>query len=163
MSKYILDTNILITAYRLTYPMDVIPTFWNKLLEKAKDNTFSLIDFVVDEIRVGEDTLRKWIDENIDDIEVLKSDDFNVIESFRVLMNDVENTEQYTQKAKEDYAASADSWILAHAHAYDYIIVTEEAYKREVKKRVIIPNVCRKFNINYLTTIEFFRQIGIKI
>ena len=42
------------------------------------------------------------------------------------------------------------------------IIVTEEKYEPNVKKRVKIPNVCREFGIDYIGLLEFMRELGIR-
>ena len=41
-NKYILDTNIFITAKNMLYPIDLFPTFWVQLLAKAISNEFCL-------------------------------------------------------------------------------------------------------------------------
>lgn len=163
MSKYLLDANVLITAYRFNYPMDVVPTFWEKLLEKGKEGTFALIDFIIEEVYVKEDLLKEWVKNNLDYIEILESNDPNVINSYQLLMEYVNNNNHYKQSAKDEYASSADSWLLAHAHANNYIIVTQETYDPNIKIRVKIPNICHKFGISYITTIDFLRETGIKI
>ena len=34
---YLIDTNILITPHRKSNPIDIHPTYWNKMSDKAKD------------------------------------------------------------------------------------------------------------------------------
>ena len=36
-NKYIIDSNIFITAHRLIYPFDIAPSFWGQIIEKASD------------------------------------------------------------------------------------------------------------------------------
>ena len=49
--------------------------------------------------------------------------------------------------------SSADSGLL-HAHANNYIIVTEEVYDKNIKRRIKIPNVCRKHDIKCINTLS---------
>lgn len=35
--KYIIDSNVFITAYRQIYPFDIAPSFWDQLIDKAAD------------------------------------------------------------------------------------------------------------------------------
>lgn len=163
MSKFILDTNILISAYRIKYPMDIMPSFWDNLLTEAEKGTFLLIDWVVEEINKGEDELKDWLNDNIDKIQVLNSNNEEVINSYRDIIQHVVDNPQYKERAKEDFSEVADSWIIAHALAHGYTIVTEEVYDRNIKKKIPIPNICRDFNISYITTIDFLRFLNIKI
>lgn len=77
-------------------------------------------------------------------------------------MNSVNENDNYTQKAKSDFASSADSWICGYAKSYEGTIVTLETYQDGVKNRVKIPNVCRKFGIRYIDLLQFMREIGVK-
>lgn len=163
MNKYILDTNVLISAYRTKYPFDVMPSFWKNLLLLASKVQLILIDEVENEIKKNEDALNNWLQTNKDKFIFLQSDDFKVIDSYRLIIQGVIEDEQYTEKAKEDYASSADSWVIAHAHANNYIIVTEEVYDKNIKRRIKIPNVCRKHDIKCINTLEFLREMLVKI
>ncbi len=163
MSKFILDTNVLITAYRLNYPMDVLPSFWEKLLIEAEKESFMLIDKVVDEINKGEDELKSWIKSNKEKITILNSADINVINSYKEVIKLAVNNPNYNNIAKDDFAEKADSWLIAHAHAYGYTVVTQEAFDKNIKKRIPIPNICLELNVKCVNTITFLRAIGMKI
>lgn len=39
-------------------------------------------------------------------------------------------------------------------------MVTHEVYTPNSKKRILIPNVCKEFNIPYINTIDLIRQTG---
>ena len=56
-----------------------------------------------------------------------------LIDSYRLIIQGVIEDEQYTEKAKEDYA-SLQILGIAHAHANNYIIVTEEVYDKNIKE-----------------------------
>ncbi|NLC38872.1 MAG: DUF4411 family protein, partial [Clostridia bacterium] len=44
----------------------------------------------------------------------------------------------------------------------NYVIVTQETYQPEIKRRVKIPNICKEFNIHYIDMLRFIRDIGIR-
>lgn len=46
MAKYLLDSNIFIQAHRMYYPFDVVPSFWNKILELSNKGIIISIDKV---------------------------------------------------------------------------------------------------------------------
>lgn len=163
MDKFIIDSNVLISAYRRNYPIDVIPTFWENMLIEAKKQRYYIVDEIYYEIKKGEDELTNWIESNIDSFQILNSDDCLVIEAYREIIQRVVDNDKYGLKAKKEFASVADSWLIAHAKAYNYVIVTEEVFNGDCKKRILIPNICTQFGIQWINTIQFLRNINIKI
>jgi len=163
MDKFIIDANVLITAHRRSYPMDIVPSFWEKMLVEAKDQNFFLVDEIITEILVGEDQLADWIRDNISSFTILKSDVEAVINAYRELIQKVMDNTKYRYKAKSDFASVADSWLIAHAKANDFVIVTEEMFDLNSRKRVLIPNVCHELGVRYINTVTFLRALSIKI
>lgn len=53
--KFLIDSNTLITASRLYYASDLIPSFWEILAQKTKEKNLVLLDMVKDEIDRGWD------------------------------------------------------------------------------------------------------------
>lgn len=70
---------------------------------------------------------------------------------------------QFTDSAKSEFASVADSWLIACAKAFNYILVTHEEYDPNIKKRIPIPNACRAFNIDFINTFEMLRRLNIRI
>ena len=60
MSNFIVDTNFFIQAHRENYPLDVAPSFWNKVKALALREKLISIDKVRKEIYDYEDELKKW-------------------------------------------------------------------------------------------------------
>ncbi|MFZ4526127.1 MAG: DUF4411 family protein [Chlorobium sp.] len=58
---YLLDANVLISAARLYYAFDIVPSFWNTLVQRASYGKIISIDRVCDEINRGDDELVTWI------------------------------------------------------------------------------------------------------
>ena len=52
--KYIVDSNIFITAHRQIYPFDIVPSFWEQLADKALGKII-IIEAVQKEILKGQD------------------------------------------------------------------------------------------------------------
>ena len=77
-------------------------------------------------------------------------------------MNWVQNEPQFKPAAVNKFAAVADGWLVAYAQAHNAVVVTHEKFAAEAKSRVLIPNVCRKFNVPYLNTFDMLRQLGVR-
>ena len=160
--NYLIDSNIFITAHRLLYPFDIAPGFWEQIIEKASEKII-IIEKVNNEIIRGGDQLTKWYIENKDKFSVLTIPEGPVIETYSRIINSINDNEQYKLSAKEEFASVADSWLCAYGLAYDYTIVTNEKYSANSKKKILIPNVCYEFNINYIDLLKFMRETGFRL
>ena len=160
--KYIIDSNIFITAHRQIYPFDVAPSFWEKLAEKASSKII-IIEAVEKEILKGQDLLAEWYEKEKTNFQVLGIPDQEVIKAYQKIITSINDNKQYKQSAKEEYASLTDSWLCAYGLAYGETIVTLEKYDSEIKKRIKIPNVCREFEIEYIDLLQFMRELGIKL
>lgn len=163
-SKYLLDTNIFIEAYKRYYAFDIAPSFWESLKNAANKEKVISIDRVKLELLNGnkDDELSKWVDLEISDC-FMSTEDSAVFESYSKIIQWVQEQKQYFDYAKREFANVADSWIVAYALAYGFTIVTHEHYSKDVKNRVLIPNVCKYFNIPFTDTFEMLRNLNIKI
>lgn len=56
----------------------------------------------------------------------------------------------------------ADGWLIACAKAREHIIVTNEVYRPDIKKRIPICNACLAFRIPYIDTFEMLRRLNIR-
>ena len=163
IDRYIIDANIFISSHRTYYPFDIMPTYWKYLSKLCNNGVCIIIDEVYKEIMKNEDNLSDWFKLNIDYKEIKKSSDELVTESYSRIITSVMDNAQYKISAKQEFADCADSWLIAHALAYNYVLVTNELRQRDVKKRVLIPNVCDDFGIKYINMTEFLRATGFRV
>ena len=160
--QYIIDANIFITSSRQLYPFDIMPGFWDQLLEKG-EGKLVLIDKVKEEIYHGSDALAEWLKENEEEFIQKDMNDSSVVASYGQVLQSVIDNSNYKESAKEGFASAADSWICAHAAAKGYVVVTLETFEPNCKKRVKIPNVCKDFDVEYIDMLQLLREIGMLI
>ena len=158
--KFILDTNIILTAYQRYYAFDIAPTFWLRLNERAETGEWAIIDMVKDELSRQQDSISEWIKEQYRG-EILPSNQINVIDAYSEIITAVQQNARYKESAKQTFADCADSWLVAHGRANNLCIVTEETFKQEAIRRVMIPNECAVHNVECIDTFEFMRRVGI--
>ncbi len=60
-TRYLLDSNVFITAARNYYAFDLVPKFWHYLEECAKAGRIQSIDRVKTELHRGKDELADWV------------------------------------------------------------------------------------------------------
>lgn len=160
--KYLIDSNVFITAQRQIYPFDIAPGFWAQFLEKAAEDII-IIESVDDEIVKGNDKLKEWYLENKEQFEVATIPDQAVLKSYGDIINFINESNQYSQSAKDEFASLADSWLCAYGLAFDYTIVTLEKLQINARRRVLIPNVCEEFDIKYIDLLQLMRDVGIRL
>jgi hypothetical protein len=58
---YLFDSNTLIEANNRYYGVDIAPGFWEFILREAQKTRLKSIDFVLKEIKEGDDELKSWV------------------------------------------------------------------------------------------------------
>lgn len=139
-----------------------MPGFWTQLLEKG-EGKLVLLDQVKAEIYRGSDELMDWLKEHEEDFVQKNMNDGSVVAAYGRVIQSVMDEDLYTSAAKADFASVADSWICAHALAKGYIVVTQETFDPNSKRRVKIPNICKEFDIEYINMLQFLREIEMRI
>lgn len=162
---YVLDANVFIGAYRGYYSFDVVPSFWEALVNLASNSKVCSIDRIQDEIinprEEDPDELHRWTNENFREY-FEKTDAKDVIDNYALIQRWAHNHPKFTEAAKEEFARNADAWLIAYAKAKDYTLVTHESYDPNAKKRILIPVVCREFGVRYVDTFEMLKRLEVK-
>jgi hypothetical protein len=162
-SVYLLDANVLISAARLYYAFDIVPGFWNALVQQANYGKIISIDRVCDEINRGDDELVTWINQQFNSF--VSTDDPEVLGKYREMMIWAYNQPQFTDAAKDEFARAdyADPWIVAYAATYNCVVVTLEELKSDIRRKIPIPNVCRAFGVNSINTFQMLRSLEMRL
>lgn len=158
--KYLLDTNIFITAKNSYYAFDICPGFW-KWLESCPD-LFST-ETVMDELLSGNDELAKWSKQ-----QARLSPDFfiqafdNIQMTYAEMLTYLADSGRYSRSVLEEYASVADSWLVATAKTLDYSIITNEKKDPNCRKKVKIPDVASIYEVPCLDVFQVLRLYGVK-
>lgn len=162
MANYVLDSNIFIQAHRMYYPFDVVPSFWNKIIDLFNKDIIISIDKVKKEICDihNPDQLSAWCEEKLEDS--FFADSSSCIDVYSQIAIWVHTNNHFLQSAKDEFLATdlADPWLIAFAKKNNLTIVTHETSQPQRRNRIKIPEPCIHFGVNYLSPIEMFREIG---
>lgn len=150
---YLLDSNIFIQAKNMHYSFDFCPAFWDWLDKENESRQVFSIEKVRDELIAGDDALADWARE--------RGTNFFLPMDSRVLsslgtVSDWVNTEGYDQGAVSTFLQVADYFLVAHAHAHNFVVVTHEIRSSSIRK-VKIPNVCHGLGVKFMTPYEMLR------
>ncbi|BBM69716.1 DUF4411 family protein [Rhodothermus marinus] len=152
--RYLLDANVFIAAKNLHYGMDFCPAFWDWLVESNQAGKVFSIEKVKDELEAGDDELAVWVSSQRDGF-FLKPDP-TVLEAMGAVSEWV-NSNGYTPAAKNAFFQVADYWLIAHALAGGFVVVTHEK-PADTRNKVKIPNVCVGLGIKVMTPFEMLRH-----
>jgi len=163
LSRYLLDANVFIQAKRFHYPFDIFPGYWEWLDREMEDGSVFSIVPIYDELTAGEDKLSEWADSRKESGWFLSVDDVKTQSEYsKIAPWIVDEKQGFKQVAQEEYFTVGDSWLIAKAGSEKMTIVTHEKFDARCKKRVLIPNVCREYNIECINTVELIRRTGAK-
>lgn len=150
---YLLDTNAFIEAKKRWYGFDFCPAYWAWLESMNAAGTVFSIEKVEDEICAGDDELVPWAQARGDAF-FLKPDQ-DVIRSLSELSTWASGGD-YDPPAVTTFLEVADAYLVAHAHAHGYVVVTHERVSNSLKN-VKIPNACIAMGVKYLNPFEMLR------
>lgn len=168
--KFLIDANVLITASRLYYASDLVPSFWEVLAQKVKEKRIILLDLVKEEIDRGADELRSWLNGIILNFETCSHIDGEIISKYAEIMQYIQMCGYYNEKGLNEWARNdiADPWLIAAAAIKGYTVITfeESAGYLSVKNKsgkVKIPDIAKHFNVEVHNLYYMMRQLNIKI
>lgn len=162
-TRYVLDANVFIQAARHHYAFDIVPSFWDSLVQQAQIGALLSIDRVKTEIDRGKDLLTDWANNDFKTWFV-STNNTEVVDAYARIMLWALDQNQFTDSAKADFASAdnADAWLVAFALSETCEVVTHEQFRSDAKARIPIPNVCKEFSLQCVNTFEMLRLLGVR-
>ncbi len=154
MTRYLLDANVFIQAKNLHYGFDFCPAFWDWLTKKNSAGKVASIEKVSDEIHAGDDELSSWVKQC--GTNFFLAPDEAVIQA----LTDVSTWatgENYEPAAVSTFLQIADYWLVAHAKAHNWTVVTHEVPADTIRK-IKIPNACIGLGLRCMSPYEMLRR-----
>jgi hypothetical protein len=163
MAVYVVDTNFFIQAHRMSYPLDIVFSFWNKVKQLAVEGKIISIDKVRNELYDKNDALEEWCKLNLP-FDFFKDSSHVMSTYIKVSEWAVSKRGHYNPSALNEFlsADEADAFIVAYtlADPGNRIIATHEVSEPNIKKKVKIPEACNALNISFVNIMDMFRQLG---
>lgn len=159
--KYLLDTDVLISAKNSYYSFKLCPGFWDCLIIFSKKRRICSIDKVRKEIQRGNDDLKLWVDK-LNDFFYDTSKDSDVLTHYKEIIAWISHKSEYKIEAKERFLRGADPWLIAFAKAYNQTLVTNEKSNTNSKKKIKIPDICKRHNVKYINTFGMLRDLNVQ-
>ena len=156
MTDYLLDANVFIQAKNLHYGFDVCPAFWEWLVQQNHAGKVASIEKVADELYTGGDELAKWAKDRDDGF--FLSPDETVVPALRVVSNWA-SRKGYQPAAVATFFQVADYWLVAHALAHNYTVVTHEV-PADTARKIKIPNACIDLDLRCINPYAMLSREG---
>lgn len=153
--SYLLDANVFIESARRYYGFDLVPQFWDWLIDAHSRGLVMTVQKVADEIAPG-DELHEWFSQlPATFVEPLTGD---VLQQVRHL-SEWATGRDFKPAALSEFMDSADLWLVAQARAHGHTVVShEKLIDPRARKAVKIPNVCSENGVECIDTFDLWRN-----
>ncbi|MEX2188105.1 MAG: DUF4411 family protein [Pirellulales bacterium] len=145
MTKYCLDTGVLVNGWQKHYQPIFAPKFWTFLSDMLTSGRAIVPREVYEEIEQQDDSLLAWIRQRREFVRETTED---VVLALKAIMQDT----YYGRivKLKGTGRSGADPWLIAHAQIWGATVVCEEGSggKNDPK----IPDVCLGLGVGCIST-----------
>ncbi len=156
MTIYVFDANVFIDANNIFYDMNVFPAFWDWLILQNQRGNIVSIDKIFEELCEKEDNLAEWARQRDDNFFVASG---SVVVKKYSHVSSWANASNYTRAAIHEFLDdAADSWLIAHALASGYIVVTHEVPGSDNEK-IKIPDVCADLRVKCMNLFDMLRRV----
>lgn len=161
-AKFVLDSDVFIAAKNAYYAFDICPGFWRGLLQTHERGRVQSIDRIKAELLSGskEEDLVKWVKKEVPKGFFHDSNSSEVSAAFAEVMLWVQRNPQYFDRARAKFATEADGWLVAYSMVHGTVVVTNEQPRPESRNRVLLPDACTQFNVNYKDTFVMLRDLA---
>lgn len=163
-TRYLLDSDVFITAKNTYYAFDICPGFWESLLYHHSSRMVFSIDRVRSELLSGSktDDLVKWVTDKVPKSFFSSVEDSQVLAEYTQIMLWVQRHSRYFDAAKAKFATGADGWLVAYARVHGFTVVTNETSAPESRNAIKLPDVCAHFDVQYQNTFDLLRSLGVR-
>jgi len=154
MTRYLLDANVFIQAKNLHYSFDFCPAFWAWLAERNAAGQVASIEKVGDELAAQTDELTSWAAERGPSF--FLAADASVLPALTTVSTWA-TSQTYEPAAIATFLQVADYWLVGHAKAHGFTIVTYEVPANTTRK-IKIPNACVGLGVLCVSPYEMLRR-----
>ncbi len=164
-STYLIDADVFITAKNRYYAFDICPGFWSSLVFHGGIGTIHSIDRVRSELLAGKETedLVQWVKNDLPSEFFLDTNVGDVIDAYENVMLWVYHNPQYYDSAKAKFPTEADGWLVAYALSRKSLVITNEQPRPSSRSRILLPDVCDRFNVAYEDPFHLLRKLDIQL
>jgi hypothetical protein len=162
--SYVIDSDVFISAKNGYYAFVICPGFWDSLLHHYEHDRVHSLDRIQQELLAGrkDEDLVQWVKNAVPDGFFVPTQDAEVIRAYQDIMRWVQRNPQYVDNAKAKFATEADGWLVAYARVTGVHVVTNEQPRPEARNRVLLPDVCNRFGVQFCGTFAMLKSLRVR-
>jgi hypothetical protein len=164
-APFVLDSDVFIAAKNAYYAFEICPGFWKGLVRAHTQGRARSIDRIRNELLTGrkEEDLVQWVEKDLSEAFFHDSNSVEISAAYAEVMLWVQRSTQYFDRAKAKFATEADGWPVAYSMVNGTVVVTNEQPRPESRNRVLLPDVCARFNVVYKDTFFMLRDLTVRL
>lgn len=159
--SYLLDANSYIQAKNTHYRMRFCPGFWEWLDGGYAEGRISSIRMVYNELADYGDELSAWVKERPEHFSPV--DDEVTQTFFAIIAEHIMALPLAKQTEKIRFLEGADPWLIAKACGTGQTVVTHEVLAPENSSKIKIPNICRHFQVPYISSFDLLDTLDARL
>lgn len=162
---FLLDSDVFISAKNAYYAFDICPGFWRSVLRAHGLGRAASLDRIRNELLAGrkDEDLVLWVKNEVPPAFFLDSNAEEVSSTFAEVMLWVQRNPQYYDRAKAKFATEADGWLVAYSKVHGTVVVTNEQPRPDSRSRVLLPDVCRQFDVLHKDTFVMLKELEVQL
>lgn len=158
-TRYLFDSDVMISATRIHYSPEFCQVFWDWLLQGHKNGVFYSIDKVKEELMDGnDDPLSKWVS-----LPEMK-DFFMKSSEVAATWGKLGRLAREPSRGYKDFAinkfvddSKADAWLISFAASKgDFVIVTNERSAPDSKREIKLPDAADWLGVKTVKLYDLF-------
>jgi hypothetical protein len=162
---FVLDSDVFIAAKNTYYAFEICPGFWASLLHGHEQGRVQSIDQIRRELLAGarEEDLVLWVKQSVPSEFFQSTETEDVLGAYSAIMGWVQESTQFFPAAKDKFATEADGWLVAYSMVHRTTVVTNEQPRPGARNRVLLPDVCKQFNVPTMDTFTMLRGLTVRL
>jgi len=156
---YLLDSDVFIRAKNDHYGFDFCPGFWEWLEQANAAGRVHSVEAVYGELVGSDDDLAQWVKDHRSFFLPLTADEIPSVAAMNRWAND---SPDYEPAAKSEFAAAADSFLIAHAVAGGHTVVTHERIS-DGRRKIKIPNAAIANGVSVASPFQMLRAERVRL
>lgn len=154
---YLLDSDVFIDAKNRHYGFDIVPAFWDWLVQAHHDGRVFTVDRCVQEVIAGGDELAEWMRLNAPSFAIKPSaEDQPALQK----VSRWATSAGFRQGASAQFLSAGDYFLVAQALSLGYTVVTQEEPAPLSQKRIKIPDACNAVGVAWMSPFRMLRTEG---
>jgi hypothetical protein len=145
---YLIDSDVFIDAKNRHYAFDIVPAFWDWIVQSHKAGRVFTVQKVADEVLKGGDELAQWMKAQPSSFRLAPGPNDQV--ALQIVSQWVSKAE-YTQAAVSAFLQAGDYFLVSQALSLKHTVVTQETPDPASKKRVKIPDACNAVGVSWMS------------